>query len=431
MTAALENLKKQAKSLLKAWRAANPAALARIRSAHPRYSTATTEQLTALTPRLTDCHLVLARELGFNSWPQLKASLEAAQHNPADEFVTVACLCYDDPHYDHRTFHQRANQMLRDNPALAEANIWSAAIIGNTAVVRAFLDEQPQRVNAPGPHGWSPLLCACYSRVEPLDPTQSTLQTAKLLLDRGADPNTFTNKSNVDTRLNQTPRRFTALTGMFGGGSTGIANQPPHPYWRELAHLLLTRGASPYDEQALKINQDASLEILLRHGLQPDALGSDGITLMGRALSQAARQGREDQVKLLLAHHARTDEKFNGKLPWDHAMRLGRLEIAKLLEQSGAPTVELDNLGRFISACMSGDEPAARALLQRVPDLFNLAPKDMVHRAVSTAKTAAVKLVLELGCDPTIRTTIRQSRRPASFPRTKNSFRFYSNTERH
>ncbi len=177
-------------------------------------------------------------------------------------------------------------------------------------------------------------------------------------------------------------------------------NQPPHPHWRDLADLLLSRGASPNDEQALNINQDASLEILLRHGLQPDAMSSEGVTLMGRALSQAARQGREDQIKLLLAHHARTDELYHGKLPWEHAMRLGRTEIAKLLEQAGAPTVELDDLGRFISFCMAGDEPAARAMLQRDPDLINRAPKDLVHRAVWTRKTAAVRLVLELGFDP-------------------------------
>lgn len=400
MIASLENLKKQAKSLRKAWWAGDPAARARIRSTHPQYTGLTDEQFAAIAPRLTDCQLVLAIESGFDSWPQFKVAWQSAQQSAADEFVTIACLCYDDPHYDHRTFQQRANRMLWERPALAEAHIWSAATAGNTGAVRAFLDEDSALVNAPGPHGWSPLLCACYSRVEPIDGTHSTLDVAKLLLDRGADPNTFTNKGNADTRLDQTPRRFSALTGIFGGGSTGLANQPPHPHWREMADLLLSRGASPNDEQALNVNQDASLEILLRHGLQPDAMSSEGITLMGRALSQAARQGREDQVKLLLDHRARTDEPFHGKLAWEHAMRLGRAEIAKLLEQGGAPTVALDDLGRFISCCMAGDECEARAMLQRDPDLFNRAPKDLVHRAVSTCKTAAVKLVLELGFDP-------------------------------
>jgi ankyrin repeat protein len=207
-------------------------------------------------------------------------------------------------------------------------------------------------------------------------------------------------KGNADDRLDQTARPFTALTGMFGGGSTGLANQPPHPRWRELAELLLDHGAVPADAQALAIHQDASLEILLRHGLKPDAMGPDGVTLMGRALSQAARHGQADQVNLLLAQHARTDEKFQGKLPWEHAMRLGRLEVARLLEEAGAPVAELNEDGRFVSLCMAGDERAVHAMLARAPDLLIRAPKDLVHRAVWTRRTAAVKLVLDLGFDP-------------------------------
>ena len=65
----LENLKKQAKTLLKACRAGAPEALARLRAAHPQYAHLTQTQRSAILPRLTDCQLVLAREAGFDSWP--------------------------------------------------------------------------------------------------------------------------------------------------------------------------------------------------------------------------------------------------------------------------------------------------------------------------------------------------------------------------
>jgi ankyrin repeat protein len=233
-----------------------------------------------------------------------------------------------------------------------------------------------------------------------VDPSNSTFEAAKVLLDRGADPDTFTIKGNADDRLDQTPRRFSALAGLFGGGSTGLANQPPHPRWRELGELLLERGANPADEMALALNQDACLELLLAHGLKPDAIANDGVTLMGRALTQAVRRGRVDQVRMLVAHHARTDEKFNGKIPWEHAMRLGRLEVARLLEESGATVSKLDDAGQFVSLCMAGDEPGARAMLARSPDLLSRAPKDMVQRAVWTKRAEAVKLALDLGFDP-------------------------------
>lgn len=395
----LENLKKQAKTLLKACRKRDPEAYARVRAGHPRYERLSDTEFAASEVRLSDCQLILAREAGFASWPQLKIALQAAERELADEFVEVACLCYDDPHYDHRSFHARAHEMLRENAWLAAANIWSACAAGNAAAADSFLDSQPEIVNRPGPHGWVPLICACYSRVKPLDPGHSTFAVAKLLLDRGADPNCYTIKYN-DPPGSDRARRFTALSGLFGGGSTGFTNQPAHTHWRDLAELLLMCGADPADEMALAINQNACLEMLLRYGLKAEAMAREGITLMGRALSQAARVGDLQQVRLLLDHGARTDERFRGKLPWEHAMRLGRLEVARALEQAGAPTAEMDDVGRFISLCMAADERGARAMLERDPDLRKRAPHDLVHRAVWTQRKEAVQLTLDLGFDP-------------------------------
>lgn len=408
----IENLKKQAKTLKKAWQQGAANALQRLRAAHPQYANAPDEKLRSIKPRLADCQLVLARELGFDGWPQLKVAIESARKELPDQFVEVACLCFDDPHYDHRSFHARAHEMLRQNPWLAQATIWSAAAAGNAAAVKTFLDDDPELANRPGPHGWVPLICACYSRVQPTDPSDSTFEVAKLLLDRGADPNAFTMKGNADERLDQTPHRYTALTAVFGGGSTGLANQPMHPRWRELAELLLQRGANPADEQTLRHGPHAlrdSLPIFLRHGLKADARceprtrsekQAGPITLLGRALCRAASLGQVDTVKLLLAHGARPDERLGGKTPWEHAMERGNAEIARLLEEAGAPMSSLDELQRFISCCMVGDEAGARALLAKAPDLVARAPKDMVRSAAQTGRKEAVNLVIDLGFDP-------------------------------
>jgi hypothetical protein len=320
----VENLKMQAKTLKKAWQMGDTAALERIRAVHPRYASARDEHVPK--PRLTDCQLVLARELGFDSWRQLTVAVESANKELPDQFVTIACLCYDDPHYDHRSFHARAHAMLRESPWLAEVNIWCAATAGNAAAAKTFLDADPDLLNRPGPNGWVPLICACYSRVKPVDPAHSTFEVARLLLDRGADPKASTMKGNADERLDQTARRLTALTGLFGGGPTGMANEPPHPRWREMAELLLENGADPADEEALAINQSqGTLEILLRHGLTRDArtkrANAGGITLMGRALAVAARRGDRECVKLLLAHKARAEEPWRGKTPWQRWTR--------------------------------------------------------------------------------------------------------------
>ncbi|HLY19731.1 MAG TPA: ankyrin repeat domain-containing protein [Bryobacteraceae bacterium] len=332
----------------------------------------------------------------------MKAGVEASNQDLANQFVDQACLCYDDPHYDHRTFHARASEMLANQPELAVANIWTAAAAGNAAGVEQMLEAEPDLVNRPGPHGWAPLLCACYSRVQPLDSNHSTYEVARVLLARGADPKAFIMKHN-DPPGSDRARRFTALTGVFGGGSTGLANQPPHAQWREMAELLLSHGADPADEQALWINQGSSLELLLRHGLKPDApvrTGSGQMTLLGRELCQAARNGHIDRVRLLLAHGARTDEMFREKTPWRHATENGHLEIARLLQESGSPTAEMDDVERFTSLCMAGDSAGARAMLEARPDILGRAPKSMVLKAANTGRLEAVRLVLDLGFDP-------------------------------
>jgi ankyrin repeat protein len=403
----LENLKKQAKALQEAWKAGDAEALARVRAAHPRYANRSDEQLREAKPRLTDCQLVLAREAGFDSWPQLRVEVESAKRKLADQFIDLACLCYDDPHFDHRSFHTRAYELLRNNPGLAEANIWAAATAGNAAAVEKFLNDDPGLVSRPGgPHGWAPLVCACYSRVKPISPSHSTFEVARLLLDRGADPNAYTMKHNDPPGSDQA-RRFAALTGLFGSGSTGPANQPPHPRWRELAELLLERGADPADEEALHMNAPACLELLLRYGLKPDAparrpIGDNpaNATLLGRSLARAAIEGDVRRVKLLLTHGARTSETFDSKTPWQYAMDHGHLEIARALEEAGAPTSDLSDVERFASLCLAGDETGARAMLARNPNLLAEAPKDLVFKAANAGRKEAINLVLDLGFDP-------------------------------
>ena len=91
----------------------------------------------------------------------------------------------------------------------------------------------------------------------------NTLETARVLLAGGADPNTnFTYPYGSI---------FTAVTGALGQGERGPANQPPHQYSFELAKLLLDVGANPNDSQALYnrmfSEDDQTINLLLAYGL--------------------------------------------------------------------------------------------------------------------------------------------------------------------
>ena len=68
----LEQLRKQAKDLLKEYRAGHPPALMRFRDSLPRLTRASDEQLAEMSLSLRDAQRVIAAEHGFDDWTQLK-----------------------------------------------------------------------------------------------------------------------------------------------------------------------------------------------------------------------------------------------------------------------------------------------------------------------------------------------------------------------
>lgn len=81
----LEQLKKQAKELLKSHKSGDPDGLRRIQEKHPDWGNCSAEELRAGRFSLGDAQLVIAREYGCASWPKLKAQVEfilAANQSP-------------------------------------------------------------------------------------------------------------------------------------------------------------------------------------------------------------------------------------------------------------------------------------------------------------------------------------------------------------
>src|ERR1035441_3654730 len=81
----LEQLKKQAKDLLKFHKSGDPDGLRRIQEKHPDWCNRSEEELRATRFTLGNAQLVIAREYGCASWPKLKAQVEsilAANQSP-------------------------------------------------------------------------------------------------------------------------------------------------------------------------------------------------------------------------------------------------------------------------------------------------------------------------------------------------------------
>src|SRR5262245_1890859 len=73
----LRQLRNQAKDLHRACRNGDRVAIRRIGVSHPRFSGLPDAEIAAAGIALADAQLVIARELGFDSWPKLKRHVES------------------------------------------------------------------------------------------------------------------------------------------------------------------------------------------------------------------------------------------------------------------------------------------------------------------------------------------------------------------
>jgi len=392
--ASLESLRKEAKRWLRDLRAGDPAARARLAAHHPGHSA---------SPGLREVQHALAREHGLDSWAALKHELEAralearSGDERVDEFLRRACLSYTPDDWPEKWRH--AERIRVRHPEVARASIHTAAVAGELELVEALLARDPGQARRPGgPQGWEPLLFVCYGRLPDPRAAEQAVAIARALLDHGADPNT---RFLWDDKY-----PFTALTGAIGKGEMG---QPTHPRGRELAELLLDRGADPNDAQAvynemLVGDDDTWLRFLLARGLhrghQVTWSPARPIGTLDFALAYAIKQRHLRRIACLLEHGADPEvpDPYDDRTGYQNATLAGHLDVADLLVRHGARRRELTGRDAFVAACMRGDDAAARALVDGHPDY--LADGEPLVIAAGAARLEVAALLLELGMDP-------------------------------
>ncbi len=192
----LEQYKKQAKELLKAYRSADVETIRRVKSNHPRFEKLA--EHSHVLPlgfdiskfALADAQLVIAREHGFESWPKFAKRIEiinseaAALANPVAAFIEAAIW--------HGTL-DAAEAILAAHPEIARNSIHVAAILGDDAAVRRFIAADPRNATRKeAPYDGDALVYLCLSKYLRLDKSRSEafMRAATVLLDAGADPNT-------------------------------------------------------------------------------------------------------------------------------------------------------------------------------------------------------------------------------------------------
>ncbi|MBW8768637.1 MAG: ankyrin repeat domain-containing protein [Gemmatimonadetes bacterium] len=410
-----EQLRRQAKELLRAARSADPTALSRFR-ALPAYRDARDDDLARAPLALHDAQSAIAREHGFPSWNALLEHVEERSldfDSAAREFVEAAT--------DGRS--SRAERLLGLHPRLARATFYTALVAGDVATVESQLAKRPELVRERGgPRGWEPLHYVCYTSIAHARgaSAEGLVAVAQRLLALGADPNT------------RFPWLHHGVNRPVLWGATRTVHLLP------LAELLLKSGADPNDgvtlTMAASAGDVATLDLLHAYGASPDQpWATDGSATLYAILHWSRTDAG---VRWLLEHGADPDPVFpaNGETPlhvaaqqWDVALveqlvqrgadvsrqradgrtpyalaeLNGNRAVADWLLANGA-SAELSQVDRLVAACARGDRATAESLLGAHPSLPNEitdAHYVALHLAAEQSDVAALALLLDCGFD--------------------------------
>jgi ankyrin repeat protein len=437
----LEYLRKEAKTLLKLCRSGNTSVLARIRVQLPQVSP---EQI-----KLADIHHAMARELGYKNWAALKQ-----QDAPLSRFLSAV----------RNGDLTKARFELSANPDLPIESLHAACAVGDVDAVSYHLGIDPDSIRSEE-SGWAPLLYACASRFHKLSPrhASATLACVTVLLDKGADPNTYTLAGPSDP----TSRITAAARAGFSGNNRAarllhergasreedprsipksvrdearrwfprqqiddeverMSEQDPQfkdelkrrmvPFFdelkRQMAPFLHRPGAPPQSAPAPlwlhypRLREDAKsiAEWALQRGFNPNIeVSLGGNTFLHDLVKIGNDTVIEEVVEWTLQHGA--DANFprkDGMTPYRLAVRTANTFAADVMRRYGANISSVSPVDEFIGACRIQDEPLAFAILSKhpeVPKVMKPADQEILIEAAGSNRLSDVRFMARMGFD--------------------------------
>jgi hypothetical protein len=313
----LEQLKRQAKDLLRSARASDLTDLRRFRIL-PAFGRRSDADLERLPIALHDAQSVIAREYGFDSWNALRERVEELTF----EFSTAVEQFIEAATGGRR---ERAERLFGLHPGIAGANFHTALLLGDAAAVDVRLAAEPPLATAPGgPRGWEPLHYVCHSAVGGASASREDglVAVARRLIALGADANA------------RFPWLHHGVRRPVLWGAVCVVRSLP------LAKALLEAGADPDDGVTLPLAAGGgdleALAMLYAHGANVNRpWATDGAAPLYEILHWAKKP---DGARWLLEHGADPDPVFaaNGETPLHVVAASWSAELAEQLVNRGA-----------------------------------------------------------------------------------------------
>ena len=399
----IRHLRLQAKTLLKSARSGEEHAVDRIRSA----TGARRDRLV-----LSDAYHAIARENGFGSWPHLKIHFEIVARNLDEKremFLSSAWVWGD---------RKRAEAVLESAPELTRGDIHAACAAGDVDAVTDILETDPAAATTKGgPKDWTPILHAAWSCFLS-ERADAMVRVLELLLRHGADPDSYW--------VNDDDWKESALYGCVENNCVPAAR------------VLVDAGANPNDNESLyhaceKFNLEL-LETVAANGLDAEAVSycikhvmdmnwTEGIRWFldqgadPNAIHPADRETslhwavKRNNSALVIGAlleagadpNARTSTGKStalgivGYTPLDFALRLGRGEVAALLQRHGAVPSPMSEYDRFVVACGNADLETVEHLKDRYLAALTDDDRTLISHVGQVDNWDAVRLMAELG----------------------------------
>jgi ankyrin repeat protein len=397
----LDQLKNQAKDLVKGHKSGDPETLRRIREAHPRWSRVSDSDLIAARFMLSSAQLVIAREYGFASWPALKAHVDSLALEELDPVESIKRAFANDDAEGVRTLLRRYPELKAkvnepvgpfDTPAVvnarsrqmidvlleagadlnAKSRWWAggfgllhcaapelaayaiergavvdahaAARLGLLGRLKELVSNNPQQVHARGGDGQTSLHFA------------STVEIAEYLLDHGAE----IDARDVDHE--STPAQY--MTGDR----------------QDVARYLVRRGCKT---DLLMATALGDFNLVRKH--LDDDPGCIRMRVSNEFFPMVNRHAGGTIYQWTLGFYMTAHQV---------ARKFGHDEILQLLMERSPADVKI------LAACWLGDEAIFKSLLRAEPDLASHltdADRRQIAHAARNNDIKAVRLMLEAG----------------------------------